>query len=283
MTSDHSSLDKRTEALMLLRGESPVLACGEVWLVGAGPGDPGLLTLDALAGLMQADVIVHDALVDSRVLALAHPEAEICFAGKRGGKPSFAQEDISAQLVALARRGLRVLRLKGGDPFVFGRGGEELLALAAAGIPFRVFPGITAGLGALASAGIPATMRGINQAIIFATGHGVDEAQGLDWGALARTGQPLVLYMGLRNLDHVVTALLRGGLSPVTPAALIASATLPGQQTVVTTLAGLVDAANHAQMAPPTLVVIGEIVRLREQLMTGPRRQGGTFPEASDP
>ncbi len=153
-----------TQALTALRGNYPAFAPGEVWLVGAGPGDPGLLTLDALAGLLQADVVVHDALVDARVLALARSGAQLQFAGKRGGKPSIAQEDISAQLVALARRGLRVLRLKGGDPFVFGRGGEEILALAAAGVPFRVVPGVTAGLGGLASACIPATMRGVNQA-----------------------------------------------------------------------------------------------------------------------
>ena len=180
-----------TQALTALRGQYPALAPGEVWLVGAGPGDPGLLTLDALAGLLQADVVVHDALVDARVLALARSGAQMRFAGKRGGKPSITQEDISAQLVAFARRGLRVLRLKGGDPFVFGRGGEEILALAAAGVPFRVVPGVTAGLGGLASACIPATMRGVNQAIILATGHGPDEEGTVDWSALARTRQPI--------------------------------------------------------------------------------------------
>lgn len=268
MTPERETPLNRAEALALLRGESPVFAAGEVWLVGAGPGDPGLLTLDALAGLVQADVIVHDALVDPRVLALARPEAEIRFAGKRGGKPSTAQEDISAQLVMLAQSGLRVLRLKGGDPFVFGRGGEELLVLAAAGIPFRVFPGVTAGLSGLASAWIPATMRGINQAIILATGHGADEEGGLDWSALARTGQPIVLYMGLRKLESIVAALLRGGLNPTTPAALIASATLARQQILVTTLAALVSDARRAGFAAPTVIVIGEIVRLREQLMS---------------
>lgn len=268
MTPERETPLNRAEALALLRGESPVFAAGEVWLVGAGPGDPGLLTLDALAGLVQADVIVHDALVDPRVLALARPEAEIRFAGKRGGKPSTAQEDISAQLVMLAQSGLRVLRLKGGDPFVFGRGGEELLVLAAAGIPFRVFPGVTAGLSGLASAWIPATMRGINQAIILATGHGADEEGGLDWSALARTGQPIVLYMGLRKLESIVAALLRGGLNPTTPAALIASATLARQQILVTTLAALASDARRAGFAAPTVIVIGEIVRLREQLMS---------------
>jgi uroporphyrin-III C-methyltransferase len=138
---------------------------GHVWLAGAGPGDPGLLTLHALAGLAEADVVVHDALVDARVLALAHPGATLEFAGKRGGKPSPSQGNITDRLVALARANLRVLRLKGGDPCVFGRGGEEALALAAAGIPFRIIPGVTSGLAALTVASIPATLRGVSQAL----------------------------------------------------------------------------------------------------------------------
>jgi uroporphyrin-III C-methyltransferase len=255
------------EALTALRGQYPALAPGEVWLVGAGPGDPGLLTLDALAGLLQADVVVHDALVDARVLALARSGAQLQFAGKRGGKPSIAQEDISAQLVAYARRGLRVLRLKGGDPFVFGRGGEEMLALAAAGVPFRVVPGVTAGLGGLASACIPATMRGVNQAIILATGHGPDEEGNMDWSALARTRQPIVLYMGLRNLENIATALLRGGLPASTPAAVVASATLADQQVLVSTLARIAGDARTANFAAPAIVVIGDVVRTRQQLL----------------
>src|SRR5258708_2356092 len=157
-------------ALAALRGGIPLLEPGHVWLAGAGPGDPGLLTLNALAGLSQADVIVHDALVDRRVLALAGPQARLEFAGKRGGKPSATQTDISKRLVELARAGERVLRLKGGDPFVFGRGGEEALTLAAAGVPFRVIPGVTAGLAALAAASIPATLRGANRPAIFPAG-----------------------------------------------------------------------------------------------------------------
>jgi uroporphyrin-III C-methyltransferase len=255
------------EALAALRGQYPALAPGEVWLVGAGPGDPGLLTLDALAGLLQADVVVHDALVDARVLALARSGAQMQFAGKRGGKPSIAQEDISAQLVAYARRRLRVLRLKGGDPFVFGRGGEEMLALAAAGVPFRVVPGVTAGLGGLASASIPATMRGVNQAIILATGHGPDEESNMDWSALARTRQPIVLYMGLRNLENIATALLHGGLPASTPAAVIASATMADQQVLVSTLARIASDARTANFAAPAIVVIGDVVRTRQQLL----------------
>ena len=254
------------QALALLRGGYPVFAPGEVWLVGAGPGDPGLLTLDALAALLQADVVVHDALVDTRVLALARRGAQMQFAGKRGGKPSIAQEDISAQLIAFARRGLRVLRLKGGDPSVFGRGGEEMLALAGAGVPFRVIPGVTAGLGGLASAGIPATMRGVNQAIILATGHDPNEDGSIDWAALARTHQPIVLYMGLRNLDKIAAALIRGGLRPDTPAAVIASATLAQQQVLVSTLDSIGAQARAANLAAPTMVVIGDIVNARQQL-----------------
>jgi uroporphyrin-III C-methyltransferase len=260
------------EALAALRGSYPKLAPGEVWLVGAGPGDPGLLTLDALAGLLQADVIVHDALVDSRVLALARRGAQMQFAGKRGGRPSTAQEDISAQLVKFAQRGLRVLRLKGGDPFVFGRGGEEILALAAAGVPFRVVPGITAGLAGLANAGIPATMRGINHAVILATGHDPDDEGNLDWTALARTRQPLVLYMGLRNLGKIAAALLRGGLPAGTPAAVIASATLADQQVLVSTLERVAADALEANFAAPAIVVIGHIVRTRQQLLDASAR-----------
>ncbi|HEY0802532.1 MAG TPA: uroporphyrinogen-III C-methyltransferase [Steroidobacteraceae bacterium] len=254
------------QALATLRGEQREFAAGEVWLVGAGPGDPGLLTLDALTGLVQADVIVHDALVDARVLALARRGAKMQYAGKRGGKPSTAQEDISAQLVDLARQRLRVLRLKGGDPFVFGRGGEEILALASAGIPFRVIPGVTAGLGALAITCIPATMRGVNQAIILATGHDADHGT-VDWTALARTRQPLVIYMGLRNLETITNALLRGGLAAGTPAAVIASATLAQQQVIVSSLRCVAADARSANLEGPTLVVIGDIVDTRQAIL----------------
>ena len=156
-------------------------------------------------------MIVHDALVDQRVLALAGAQARLEFAGKRGGKPSATQADISERLVALARDGQRVLRLKGGDPFVFGRGGEEAMTLAAAGVPFRVIPGVTAGLAALAAAAIPATLRGINRAVIFAAGHGADED--FDWAPLARTGQPIVLYMVMHNLERIAAALMEAGLA----------------------------------------------------------------------
>jgi uroporphyrin-III C-methyltransferase len=206
-------------------------------------------------------------LVGARVLALARSGAQLRFAGKRGGKPSIAQEDISAQLIALAHAGLRVLRLKGGDPFVFGRGGEEILALAAAGVPFHIIPGVTSGLGALVSARIPATMRGVNQAIILAAGHGADDEGRIDWSALARTRQPIVLYMGLRNLDTIAVELMRGGLAASTPAAVIASATLAQEQVLVSTLECVAADARAANCAAPAIVVIGDIVRTRQQLL----------------
>jgi uroporphyrin-III C-methyltransferase len=255
-----------------LREQLPELAPGHVWLTGAGPGDPALLTLAALAGLSQADVIVHDALVDQRVLALASPQARLEFAGKRGGRPSATQSDISERLIALARAGQRVLRLKGGDPFVFGRGGEEALALAAAGVPFRVVPGVTAGLAALAAASIPATLRNVNRALILAAGHGADEA--FDWAPLARTGQPIVLYMVMRNLERVADALMQGGLDPDTPAAVISDATGPAEQVLVSTLERVAQDARERDLAPPAIVVIGHIVAAREQLRGAPPQEG---------
>jgi uroporphyrin-III C-methyltransferase len=253
------------EALMGM--PAPVLLPGQVWLAGAGPGDPALLTLQALAGLAQADALVHDDLVDPRILAMAPPEAERIFVGKRGGRPSARQSDITAQLIALARAGRRVLRLKGGDPYVFGRGAEEVLALAEAGIPFRVVPGLTAGLAGLAAAGIPATLRGVNQAVILATGHAADDTEGaLDWAALARLGQPVVLYMAMRRLEAVATALLSGGLPPATPAAVVTEATTPRQRVLMTDLGGLVAAVRGAALDVPAVVAIGGIVAVRAQL-----------------
>jgi uroporphyrin-III C-methyltransferase len=257
-------------ALAARRGGIPVLAPGHVWLAGAGPGDPGLLTLDALAGLSQADVFVHDALVDKRVLALAGPQAKLEFAGKRGGKPSATQADISQRLVELARAGQKVLRLKGGDPFVFGRGGEEAMTLAAAGVPFRVIPGVTAGLAALASASIPATLRGTNRAVIFAAGqagkgHAVEDD--FDWAPLARTGQPIVLYMVMHNLERIAAALMRGGLAPGTPAAVIAAATTADECILVSTLARVAADAHAQALQPPAIVVVGDIVAARDRLL----------------
>ena len=182
-----------------LSASLPVFQPGTVWLVGAGPGDPGLLTLHALNALEQADVLVYDALVGEAVLDLAKPDCERIYAGKRGGRPSPVQADISQRLVRLAKEGLRVLRLKGGDPFVFGRGGEEALALVTAGVPFRIVPGISAGIGGLAYAGIPVTHRDTNSAVTFLTGHGVggEVPDGIDWAAVAKGSPVIVLYMAL--------------------------------------------------------------------------------------
>ncbi len=253
------------DTLAARRTGIPVFAPGHVWLAGAGPGDPGLLTLDALAGLSQADVVVHDALVDPRVLALAGEQARLEFAGKRGGKPSATQADISQRLVALARAGNRVLRLKGGDPYVFGRGGEEAMTLAGAGVPFRVIPGVTAGLASLAAAAIPATLRGTNRAIILAAGHGADDD--FDWTPLARTGQPIVLYMVMHNLERIAAALMQAGLAAQTPAAVIASATTPKERILVSTLERLAADVREQIFEPPAIVVIGDIVKTRGLLL----------------
>jgi uroporphyrin-III C-methyltransferase len=237
-----------------------------VWLVGAGPGDPGLLSTLALHALSQADAVVYDALVDARILRLARAEALLEYAGKRGGRPSPTQPDISARLIVLARAGRRVLRLKGGDPFVFGRGAEEALALVAAGVPFRVVPGITAGIGGLAYAGIPPTHRDTNSAVIFITGHNSDGGvpDRLDWQAIARGAPVIVLYMALKHLPAIVARLLAGGRSPQEPAAIIAKAATPAQAVCVSRLGEI--AAAAAGMEAPAIVVIGEVVRLRAGL-----------------
>ena len=266
---------KSRSALASLRPGIPVLEPGHVWLTGAGPGDPGLLTLDALAGLDQADVVVHDALVDERVLALAGPCARLEFAGKRGGKPSATQADISKRLIALAKAGEKVLRLKGGDPFVFGRGGEEAMALAAAGIPFRVIPGVTSGLAALAAASIPATLRGVNRAVIFVAGHGAED-DAFDWAPLARTGQPIVLYMVMHNLERIADALVRGGLEARTPAAIISAATTKDERILVSTLGRLAADAFAQNFEPPAIVVVGEIVAVRDRLLATHSAANGT-------
>src|SRR5918997_2496097 len=214
----------------LLNGLPP-FEPGWVWLVGAGPGDPGLLTLHAANALAQADVVVYDALVDERVLAFARAGALVEYAGKRGGKPSPKQRDISLKLIALARAGRRVCRLKGGDPFVFGRGGEEALALVEAGIPFRIVPGISAGIGGLAYAGIPVTHRDVNQSVTFVTGHDQtgQTPSSLDWGAIARASEVIVIYMGLKHAVQIAGALMAAGRGEAEPVAIVTDATTPRQ------------------------------------------------------
>ena len=243
---------------------------GTVWLVGAGPGDPGLLSVLALNALRHADVVVYDALVDPRILELANPKAALEDAGKRGGRPSPRQPDISARLIGLAREGKRVLRLKGGDPCVFGRGGEEALALAAAGIPFRIVPGITAAIGGLAYAGIPLTHRGINSAVTLITGHNSDgavpgeEGSAPDWAAIAKGSPVIVLYMALTHLDDIAGRLIAAGRSPGETVAIVSKATTAAQRVVITSLDEAAKAATGVES--PAIIAIGEVARLRQTL-----------------
>ncbi|MHA1189081.1 MAG: uroporphyrinogen-III C-methyltransferase [Alphaproteobacteria bacterium] len=246
----------------------PEFKPGWVWLTGAGPGDPGLLTLHAANALAQADVIVYDALVNTTILDMARPQAERIHAGKRGGKPSPKQRDISLALIDFARSGKRVCRLKGGDPFVFGRGGEEALALVEAGVPFRVIPGISAGIGGPAYAGIPVTHRDINHAVTFLTGHdqsGLKPAT-VNWRGIATGAPVLVLYMAMKHLEAIADELISAGRPADDPVAIIANATLPDQQVVETTLDRAADDCRQAGLAPPAIIVIGEAVRLRDKL-----------------
>ncbi len=241
----------------------PSLEKGWVWLVGAGPGDPGLITALGLQALAQADVILYDALVDEHLLTLS--TAEKIYAGKRAGVRSCKQDEISETLVALAKEGKRVLRLKGGDPFVFGRGGEEAQALAHAGVPFRIVPGVTAGIGGLAYAGIPVTHRDTNHAVTFITGHGIDgKLTKMDWAAVSRGAPTLVLYMARRFAAEISQALLAAGRKPDEPVAIVANAARSDQQVIVTTLSDLAAAAENAPSL--AIIVIGENVRLAEEL-----------------
>ncbi|HEX6363810.1 MAG TPA: uroporphyrinogen-III C-methyltransferase [Albitalea sp.] len=240
---------------------------GRVVLVGAGPGDPDLLTLRAARVLAGAECVVVDHLVSPDVLALVHPGARIIYAGKQAGHHAMPQEDINALLVRLAREGRDVVRLKGGDPFVFGRGGEELQALAAAGVPFEVVPGITAGSGVATYAGIPLTHRDHAQSVTFVTGHLKDgSGEGLDWAALARPRQTVVIYMGLAALPGICRELVAHGLDAQWPAAVVQQGTTPDQRVVAGTLADLAERVAQAQLRSPCLVIVGEVVRLREQL-----------------
>ena len=238
---------------------------GSVALVGAGPGDPELLTLKAVRLIEAADAIVHDRLVSSSILALA-PRARKFYVGKARDRHALAQEDINALLVRLAFEGLRVVRLKGGDPFIFGRGGEELEALAASGVPCEGVPGISAANGIAAYAGIPLTHRDHAQTCVFVTGHLKDGTMDLDWNALARPRQTLVVYMGLAALPTLCAELVRHGLAPATPAAVVENGTTPRQRVVAGTLSTLPERAIAARIASPTLIIVGDVVALRERL-----------------
>jgi len=241
---------------------------GIVYLVGAGPGDPGLLTLRGRAVLASADVVVYDALLSPRLLQHAPAEAERVYVGKRSDRHALPQDEINALLVERGRAGQTVVRLKGGDPFVFGRGGEEAVALADAGIPFEVVPGVTAGVAALAYAGIPATHRDHASALAIVTGHAAADktADPLDYGALARWPGTLVFYMGVANLGRICRRLIDAGAEAETPAAAIRWGTTPRQTTLVGTLATLPDRAAEAGLQPPAVIVIGGVVGLRDRL-----------------
>jgi len=243
----------------------PAFAPGTVWLVGAGPGAPRLLTLLAYHALAHADVVIHDSLVANGVLEFVRSGARLVHAGKRGGKPSAAQADITETLIDAAQGGERVLRLKGGDPFMFGRGGEECQALAAAGVPFRVVPGVSAGLGGLAYAGLPVTHRDVNQSVTFLTGHDLTGAlpNAIDWATVARASPVLVMYMAARHLPGIAGKLLAAGRGADEPVAVVASATLPEQEVVRLTL---LEAARPRELPTPAVVVVGRSVSLSQTL-----------------
>lgn len=269
------SIDSNISAA--LSDQLPAFEAGHVWLVGAGPGDPGLLTLHAVNALSQADVVIYDALVNDECLKLARSEALLEYAGKRGGKPSPRQRDISLRLVDYAREGKRVLRLKGGDPFVFGRGGEEALTLVEHSVPFRIVPGITAGIGGLAYAGIPATHRDTNHNVTFLTGH---DASGIvpdaiDWASVAKGSPVIVMYMAMKHIGPITERLMAEGRLPDEPLAFVCNAATENQQVLETTLQDAVADVEASGLKPPAIVVIGEVVRLRKGLdWMGALKQG---------
>ncbi len=239
---------------------------GEVYLVGAGPGDPELLTLKALRLMQQADVVIYDRLVSKPIMELCRRDAEKVYVGKARFNHSVPQEGINALLVKYAQQGKRVCRLKGGDPFIFGRGGEEIQELFAAGIPFQIVPGITAASGCSAYAGIPLTHRDYAQSVRFLTGHLKEGSPELPWNELVYENQTLVLYMGLVGLESICEKLIAHGQRPTMPVALISKGTTPEQQVVVGTLADIAEKVSQYEIQAPTLTIIGEVVSLREQL-----------------
>lgn len=262
----------------------PTLEPGWVWLCGAGPGDAGLLTLHALNALRQADVIVYDALVGADILGWAAEGAELVFAGKRGGKPSTKQKDISLQLVDLAKAGKRVLRLKGGDPFVFGRGGEEAQTLVQHGVPIRIIPGISAGIGGLAYAGIPVTHRDVNQSVTFVTGHDQSGAtpSALDWEAISKGSQVIVIYMGMKHIGQISAALLAAGRPSNEPVAVVADATLHNQTVMESTLGTIVEDLANSGPKPPAIICVGRSVLMR-QVLDWQGMSNGDAPRNLDP
>lgn len=246
----------------------PAFEPGTVWLVGAGPGAAGLVSMLGYYALGQADVIVYDALVGKELLKYANANAQCIYAGKRGGKPSPRQKDISISLIDWAKEGKKVLRLKGGDPFVFGRGGEESETLAKAGVKFRIVPGITSGIGGLAYAGIPVTHRDTNQAVIFLTGH--DESgnvpQAVDWQSIATAAPVIVMFMAVKHLGSISEKLMAAGRKPEDALAILSNTTLPEQSVAVTTLGEAGAFVEREDVPTPAIVVVGQVVNYREIL-----------------